>query len=385
MPSTSHAALTEALDEISLVDHHVHGALIEDVDLAGLARHCAETDRLAAAGTSYLDSQLGLSIRRYCAPLLGLEAHAPIEQYVQRRQALGVDEVNRRLLSATGIGHYLLETGYRGDEILSPSGMATATGVAVDEVVRLESLAEELVRSGSVDPATFVDAYGDYLSRRTAQAVGTKTILAYRYGFDIDPTRPAEADVATAAGRWLDHVERTGVVRVDDPVLLRHVIWAGLDRGLPLQVHTGFGDPDLDLSRSDPAQLTPLIKAAEPTGTPILLLHTYPFARQAGYLARSFTNVYMDVGEGTHYVGARAATIVGQSLELAPFGKVLFSSDAWGPAELHVLGAGGWRRGFAAVASQWVDDGEWTLADAIRVAQLIGADNARRVYALEEA
>jgi predicted TIM-barrel fold metal-dependent hydrolase len=83
-----------------------------------------------------------------------------------------------------------------------------------------------------------------------------------------------------------------------------------------------------------------------------------------------------------NHVGARAAAVVAESLELAPFGQVLFSSDAWGPPELHYLGALLWRRATASVLGSWVESGDWALADAIRVAEMIGARNARRVYRL---
>jgi len=73
---------------------------------------------------------------------------------------------------------------------------------------------------------------------------------------------------------------------------------------------------------------------------------------------------------------------VAESLELAPFSKVLFSSDAFGPAELHYLGALQWRRATAATLGAWVESGDWGGADAARVAGMIGADNARRVYRL---
>jgi len=73
---------------------------------------------------------------------------------------------------------------------------------------------------------------------------------------------------------------------------------------------------------------------------------------------------------------------VAESLELAPFSKVLFSSDAFGPAELHYLGARQWRRATAATLGAWVESGDWGGADAARVAGMIGADNARRVYRL---
>jgi predicted TIM-barrel fold metal-dependent hydrolase len=74
--------------------------------------------------------------------------------------------------------------------------------------------------------------------------------------------------------------------------------------------------------------------------------------------------------------------VVAESLELAPFGKVLFSSDAWGPPELHYLGALLWRRATARVLGGWVADGDWSHADALRVAEMVGAGNARRVYRL---
>jgi len=45
--------------------------------------------------------------------------------------------------------------------------------------------------------------------------------------------------MAEAAGRWLAGIEQGGSVRVTDPVLLRHLLWTGVERGLPVQVHTG--------------------------------------------------------------------------------------------------------------------------------------------------
>jgi predicted TIM-barrel fold metal-dependent hydrolase len=82
------------------------------------------------------------------------------------------------------------------------------------------------------------------------------------------------------------------------------------------------------------------------------------------------------------HVGARAPAVVAESLELAPFGKVLFSSGACGPPGLHCLGALLWRRATARALGGWVESGDWALADAIRVAEMVGARNARRVYRL---
>jgi hypothetical protein len=67
---------------------------------------------------------------------------------------------------------------------------------------------------------------------------------------------------------------------------------------------------------------------------------------------------------------------------VAPFAKQLYSSDAWGPSELHFVGALLWRRGMSRVIGQWVQDGEWSQRDAERVLHLIGHENAERVYRL---
>jgi len=83
-----------------------------------------------------------------------------------------------------------------------------------------------------------------------------------------------------------------------------------------------------------------------------------------------------------NYVGARSASVIANSLELAPFGRLLYSSDAWGPAELHYLGAELWRRGLRHVLGAWVDEGEWAAADAERVVEAIAYRNAQRVYGL---
>ncbi|WP_214322800.1 amidohydrolase family protein [Nonomuraea sediminis] len=377
----SSESLDQSIEAIALVDHHVHGASGHDLSRAEFEELITESDRPVPGWMTQFDSQIGFAILRHCAPVLGLDPHTPPEAYLARRAELGAAEVNRRLLTASGIGHFLVETGYRGDEILSPAGMAEATGRPAEEVVRLEAVAEQVVSEG-VSAAGFAARFAELLWKRSRTARGLKTIVAYRHGLDLDPSPPSPAEVTAAAGRWLRAVEETTTVRVDDPVLLRHLIWTGIERGLPLQFHIGYGDPDVDLHRSDPLLLRGLIERAEPSGVPLLLLHCYPFHRNAGYLAQVYPNVYFDVGLGVNYTGARSVAVVAESLELAPFAKILFSSDAWGPAELHHLGALLWRRAMTRVLGGFVADGEWSPAQAARVATMIGADNARRVYRL---
>lgn len=369
-------SLGAAVDALRLVDHHVHGASTADLDHAGFEAGLTESAWPAPPGTSHLDSQIGFAVRRWCAPVLDLPPHVDVETYLERRRQLGAAEVTRRLLSASGIGWFLVETGYRAQELLGPSQMAQVAGARAAEIVRLESVAEEVV-AGGPDAAGFADAFAAALDERARHAVGLKSVIAYRHGgLDFDPEPPTQAEVGRAAGRWL----RDGG-RLTDPVLLRHLLWVGVERGLPLQFHVGYGDPDLTLHRCDPSLMTEFLRRVQ---VPVMLLHCYPYHRTAGYLAAVFPHVHLDVGLAVNHTGARGRAIVAESLEVAPFGKVLFSSDAWGPPELHFLGAMLWRRAMIDVLGGWVASGEWSEADAVRVAGSVGAGNARRVYGLGE-
>jgi uncharacterized protein len=376
-------ALAERVAALGLVDHHVHPALETDTGATEFEELITESDRPLPPGLTQFDSQLGLAIRRWCAPVLGLEPFAAPADYLARRSSLGGAEVARRLLRASGIRHFLIDTGLVRPGLLDLAGMRELAGAQVDEIVRLESVAEQAARSGDGSAAGFADRFAAALSAQAAGAAGLKSIVAYRYGLDFDPEPPTAAAVTTAAGRWLRQADQTGQIRLEDPVLLRHLLWTGLEQGIPLQLHTGFGDPDADLRRCDPLLLRDFLRLAEPHQVPIMLLHCYPYHRGAGYLAQAYPNVYLDVGLAINYTGAQAAAVVAESLELAPFGKVLFSSDAWGPPELHYLGALLWRRATARVLGDWVADGEWSQADALRVAEMMGGGNARRVYQLD--
>jgi uncharacterized protein len=374
--------LAEFVESVQLIDHHVHGVTPGELTNARFEQLITESDRPGAPGTSQWDSQVGFAIRRWCAPLLDLEPHVAAPEYMARRAELGPEQVNQRFLPACGVSEWLIDTGFGADQILDLDGMRAATGNSCREVVRLEILAESLVRSG-IDADSYAVAFAEALTARIdAGAVGTKTILAYRTGFDIDPNRPSPAAVSAALRGWQADIERTGHVRCTDPVLVAHGIWTAIDARVPMQIHVGLGDTDLDLARSNPLLLTALFRLSEPIGTPIVLLHCYPFHREAGYLAQMFPHCYFDLGLAINYAGAQSVQLVAESLEVAPFTKQLFSSDGWGPAELHYLGSRLWRRAIGRVTSDWVDAGEWSIDDAVRVVDLIAAGNARRIYAL---
>ncbi|GGZ64476.1 amidohydrolase family protein [Streptomyces bluensis] len=384
----------EALAGLPLVDHHCHGVVTADPGAERFESLITEGAAWHSSGISPFDTPVGVAIRRHCAPVLDLPRHAPAAEYLARRAELGWREVNRRFVTAAGTDVFCVDTGYAPDRVTTPAELAAVAGDAVAyEIVRLESVAEALAAQG-VEPGEYATAFPaavrDAVRRRGAVAV--KSVAAYRTGFDLDPSRPSDADVTAAAARWLGAVGRDGGEtggrapeprpRLDDPVLVRHLLWTAVDLGLPLQLHVGFGDSDIRMHRVDPTHLTDWLHLTSGT-VPVLLLHCWPYQRQAAYLAAVFEQVYLDVGLTLHHVGpARGRAVLEEALEIAPFRKLLHSSDAYGVAEFFHLGALAFRRGLADLLQSRVDADELGLSDALRIATWTGRGNACRVYGL---
>jgi uncharacterized protein len=313
-------------------------------------------------------------VRRWCAPVLDLPALATKEEYLAQRAALGWRELTERLLRAAGVATWLVDTGFvPGEPLTGPGELGSG---AEHEVVRIEQVAEEVAVQGEAS----VDAIRERLWERVANAVGLKTIVGYRCGLAAPDRQPSDAEARRAAERWL----RTGEQRLNEPELLWWLVHEaarlGVERGLPLQVHTGFGDPDLRLRDVDPALLHGFLQA-NPALT-VVLLHCWPYHRNAAYLAHVFPNVIVDIGLMVPFTGDRAGAVLAETLELAPFQSIVYSSDGRALPETHYLGAKLFRHHCGRLLDGWIADGMMTATDAERLAHGIGADNAARVYQL---
>lgn len=372
MPSTA---------DLALVDHHCHGLVSGDLANDEFRLLGTESDWPGPEGTDSLDSPFGLAVRAICGPLLGVERHAPLDEYLNRRRELGHSESHRLLMASTGTARYLVDTGFTASPVGGPAEITEITGQPADEILRLERVAEEVAPSCSA--TDFPEIFRDVLHTRSRGVVGLKSIIAYRYGFDISPVRPDKADVTRAAGAWLSKCEQSGSYRLDEPVLLQFLLWEAVETGLPIQMHTGYGDGDVQLFRADPSRMTKFLTVTRNSGARFMLLHCYPFVREAAILAQLFPHVYCDVGLVSHYLGPSSGTAIRHALEIAPFGKVLYSSDAYGLAEHYAVSARQWRRELGRILDEWVADDWLSTADAERYGAMIASGNAERVYGLK--
>jgi hypothetical protein len=207
--------------------------------------------------------------------------------------------------------------------------------------MRIERVVEELGAAAVAD---------EVRSARGRGFVALKTIAAYRGGLDLEVAPPGLREALLLA---LEANEASG-----DP--------------LPVQVHCGFGDWDLHLPRADPGWLKPLIERFRET--PFVLLHCYPFVREAGWLAHVYGNVWFDLSLTIPHV-SRPAEVLREALELAPASKLLYASDAARTPELYLLAATWWREALAEVLSETLP-----TAAAEKAGRMILRDNALALY-----
>jgi uncharacterized protein len=314
------------LDGIALVDHHAHGILRAQPSLdefRGLFSESPDPRQWPHIAT-------GVTYRRAIRELAELFRVEPSEAAVHAyRLATKPRDYARRLVAETNTELLLLDDGYPATDVgTSWDEFAEWVGVPAHPVLRVET-----------------HTLGDVASARDQGYTALKTIAAYRGGLD----RVSEQVVAA-----LEANEASG-----EP--------------LPVQVHCGFGDSDLHLSRADPAYLKPLVERFR--ATPFVLLHCYPFVREAGWLAHVYGNVWFDLSLTIPHV-SQPARAVREALELAPVSKLLYASDAARTPELYYLAARWWRRALAEVLPELLPD------EPEEAARLILRDNARALYGL---
>jgi predicted TIM-barrel fold metal-dependent hydrolase len=214
--------------------------------------------------------------------------------------------------------------------------------------------------------------------------VGLKSVIAYRTGLHVQEV--SRDDAAKAFGELRDAARRAGKLRIESKPLLDHLIVVAVEeaarQGVPIQFHTGLGDPDLDLTLVDPAALR-LLFSERFRAAPIVLLHTgYPYVRSLAYCAAMFPNVYADMGETILFAAGDATGIYRELIGLAPASKLLFSTDASLVPELYWIGARVGRQALGRVLDEHIADGVLDDRTAIDWAERMLGRNAEALYGL---
>jgi hypothetical protein len=304
-----------------------------------------------------------------------------VEAVLERRRALRPD--GARVLAEGRVAGLLVDTGYPPGA-MSMADMRRQLGCPVSEVFRIETHAQALVGTG-LPYAQFMAAFRDDLHAAARRVVALKSIIAYRSGLAVETPRADAA--ADAYGQVRARVERGGSARLTEKPLLDALFLTALEvareTGLPLQLHTGFGDPDVDLLQANPLLLRPLLEDARWAGVRLVLLHmAYPYVREAAFMAAVWPDVHVDLSLALPFLGPGAVPPLVELLSLAPSSKLLYGSDVSGLPELFALSAE-WGRAALGEALDWlVARGGLTAPEGRAVARQILIENATALYRL---
>jgi predicted TIM-barrel fold metal-dependent hydrolase len=344
-----------SLDEIPLIDHHCHQIVDahHQADVETLLRITSEapagyhrqdlTDRLV--WHAILDV-----VRRHTG--YKAEDEACLADILRQQDYA---DYCRGLFQDAGYEALYIDTGYQPKGAASLESFADLSGARIRPVLRLERMAEEEWRPG----LSFSDWWEAVEHRiegaRASGFIGAKSIAAYRCGLAVRPVSKEEAEVAydewMAAKTGRVPIERASdspefsqkPLRLTDERLIYYLLWNAApmlaQQGLPLQFHVGYGDPDTHLLKGNPLLLRDFIETFTPQGLSITLLHTYPYHREAGYLASVYNGVYFDVSLILPLGLSGARRVLCEALELSPYSRFLFASDAHTRPELFALAA----------------------------------------------
>ncbi len=289
----------------------------------------------------------------------------------------------RRLYEDCGLTTLVTDFGYPQPPVLAHQFIEEMP-VEVVPVYRIEPLIVDLLGS---------DCGWDEFKRLFDEAVanalehegyrGMKSIIAYRTGLDVSPLSRTPDQGCLALDAIRRGIGGQATKKLRDHLLCRAMELC-MEYAVPMQIHTGMGDFEVNLMLCRPALLMDLLRFPAFRACRVLLVHSgYPYHAEAGYMANVLPRVYCDVSEGIPFAGNAARRIVAEVLEMAPLSKVVYGSDGYGAPEISYVGAKLGKRAVAQALQDLVDEGMLSPDEAQEAAGLILSGNARQLYQLE--
>jgi len=302
------------------------------------------------------------------------------EAILQAHQQQALPDLLPALLDDQHIDLLLVDDGYPPTGYSSDELSAACSG-RVRRIVRLETLMEALLPN-SASFAHFIDAVLAAIQQAYHRgAVALKSIIAYRCGLAVAPPNRRQAAQAFQA----EQLQHATSPRLTRKALLDFVLWHALEfcaqHNVPCQLHSGFGDADLDLLTANPLLLRPLLQHPGFRDLRLVLLHaSYPYIREASYLASLYPQIYVGYSLAIPLAYAGMASILRMLLELAPSTKLLYGSDGHTLPETYWWGARYGRAALAAVLDQLSAEGLLHAEAAPGIASQLLYQNAQQLY-----
>jgi hypothetical protein len=308
-----------------------------------------------------------------------------LERIVAERNqaARDYEDYLRRLFDDCGLTTLVLDFGYPRPPI-DPARFSQEIPAEVVPIYRIEPLIVELLEE-DIGWAEFRRRFDDTLADAVQHAGyrGLKSIIAYRTGLDISPLSRTPDQGFQALDAIRRGIGGQAMKKLRDHLLCRSLELC-IEYEVPMQIHTGMGDFEVNLPLCRPALLMDLLRFPAFRACKVVLVHGgYPYHAEAGYMANMLPRVYCDVSEGIPFAANAARRIYAEVLEMAPISKVVYGSDGYVLPETNYIGAKLGKTALAQALGDLVDAGMLSPGEAEQAARLILADNARRLYGLD--
>ncbi|KUM63119.1 hypothetical protein ACN42_g4003 [Penicillium freii] len=395
--------LRDLIQSHPLIDHHAHNLLNRE-SATDYDNYPIEAITSSADGPALENARTTLPSLRAITQLSELYGHAcenwnDIQSAHDQSVREDYDDLIRKSLSGTHA--LLLDNFLRDDEDIEPStGHDSFTVSPTKRIVQIEALAESTILQVSNARKNgesvwnnfrqlFQDALGEALD--DPNIVAFKSEISCRVGLDVDPYSSDDTTLGGSLIRILDSGTTRSGFEVNDKQICDWIVQQTLKAisfkkkagvAKPLLFHTGLGDDRINLLRANPACLQPLI--AQYASADIVLLHAgYPYTREAGYLASAYSNVYLDLGKVFPMVSREAQTkVLRESLEIAPTNRLLWSTGGQFHPEMFWLANRQFRQALETVLVDYVQQGDFTAAQAMKMAVDVLFYNSNRLYSL---
>ena len=403
--------LRSVIRDCPVVDQHAHNILLPDK---------LQTDEFAtvtteAQGSALKDTYTSLSHIRGATQLkelYGCEKDAGWNSILAKRaQWLAEDPMGLIKKCLQGTHTILMDDGLDEDNVHPFYFHDQFITGKTKRIVRIETEAQNIMRALMENPersfdtdsvgkdSLWVEFAREFEQRiktliMDSEVVGFKSVICYRTGLDVESDHLSDSALGVAVEDF--HLYVDGAVKgeylikhkgVNDflvggtlQLLSSSVPESGMSK--PIQFHTGLGDSDINLLRSNPAYLQPVIEKYPQV--PFVILHSsYPYTREAGYLATVFPNAYLDVGEVFPMLSRDGQlSVLKQSLELTPASKLLWSTDGHFFPETYWLANKQFRHALEQVLTGYVVDSDLSPIQAIDATKAILYRNSNSLYQL---
>lgn len=320
---------------------------------------------------------------RQLAGFLGCEtSFEAIVAERNRRVAQDFQGYVTQLYNACGLTTMVADFGYPKPP-LDVAQFKASTPIEVVPLYRIETFIDAWLDK-DISWSEFRQQYDETLTNALEHEGyrGLKSIIAYRTGLDVSPLSRAPDQGMRA---WEAVRRGVGIHKQLRDHLLCRALELCIEYDVPLQIHTGMGDYEVNLIECRPALLMDLLRFQAFRAAKVLLVHTgYPYHAEAGYMANMLPRVYCDVSEGIPFAANAARRIYAEVLEMAPLSKVVYGADGYIVPEIAYVGARLGKSALAQALEDLVDNGFLSQGEAETAAGLILAGNARRLYQLGE-